>query len=355
LTNQIEIMVLPNNYRVVRGRTVLAAILDEVALWRSEETSLLPDIETYTAIVPSLVTIPTSILIGITTAYRRAGLAFDKYRDHYGIDDPDILVVKATTRQLNPTISEEFIQQQLERDPESAAAEWLSQWRSDLSDFVQREVVEAAVVSGCHELPHSRAIHYSAFVDPSGGSADSFTLAIAHKEDDRAILDCLREVRPPFTPESVVEEFAYTLRQYKISKVVGDRYGGEWPREQFRKRGITYIPSERTKSDIYREALPSLNNHKVSLLDNPRLISQLCHLERRTGRGTGRDTIDHPNGEHDDVANAACGALVLAETKAPMVIDAQVLARSAVIKTRSSLDGWGSGYDAGYRHSHNVH
>jgi ribosomal protein L37AE/L43A len=47
------------------------------------------------------------------------------------------------------------------------------------------------------------------------------------------------------------------------------------------------------------------------LLDNKKLISELSSLERRTGR-SGRDSIDHPPGGHDDMANAAAGALVRA-------------------------------------------
>jgi hypothetical protein len=39
------------------------------------------------------------------------------------------------------------------------------------------------------------------------------------------------------------------------------------------------------------------------------ITAQLIGLERRTARG-GRDSIDHPPGGHDDVANAAAGALV---------------------------------------------
>jgi hypothetical protein len=53
----------------------------------------------------------------------------------------------------------------------------------------------------------------------------------------------------------------------------------------------------------------------VDLLDNARLIAQLVQLERRTARG-GRDSIDHPAGGHDDLANAAAGAVVLAAKKA---------------------------------------
>jgi hypothetical protein len=40
-------------------------------------------------------------------------------------------------------------------------------------------VVEAAVVQGRFELPPTPGGVYVAFVDPSGGSSDSMTLAIA--------------------------------------------------------------------------------------------------------------------------------------------------------------------------------
>ena len=91
----------------------------------------------------------------------------------------------------------------------------------------------------------------------------------------------------------------------------GDRYGGEWPVAEFRPHGIGYQVAEKPKSDLYRELLPLINSRRVELLDHPRLVAQLCSLERRVGRG-GRDAIDHPPGAHDDVANAVAGALVLA-------------------------------------------
>jgi hypothetical protein len=91
--------------------------------------------------------------------------------------------------------------------------------------------------------------------------------------------------------------------------VKGDRYGGEWPREQFRKHGVEYAASGQSKSDLYRDLLPAINSGRVELLDNNRLLAQLANLERRTARG-GRDTIDHSPHAHDDLANAAAGALV---------------------------------------------
>jgi hypothetical protein len=159
-------------------------------------------------------------------------------------------------------------------------------------------------------------ISYRAFVDPSGGSGqDSMTLAIGHRDrDGRGVLDAIRERRPPFSPEAVTDEFANLLKSYKVTEVVGDRFAGEWPRERLRLRGIIYEIAEHPKSQIYLEALPALNSGKVELLDHPRLAAQLCGLERRTARG-GRDSIDHAPGAHDDVANAALGALLLVMTE----------------------------------------
>ena len=80
-------------------------------------------------------------------------------------------------------------------------------------------------------------------------------------------------------------------------------------REQFRKHGVNYEPSEKPKSELYRDLLPLINSGAVDLLEHDRLVTQLTSLERRTARG-GKDSIDHAPGAHDDVANAVAGALV---------------------------------------------
>ena len=71
------------------------------------------------------------------------------------------------------------------------------------------------------------------------------TLAIAHKEGTTVILDALREVRPPFNPEATTLEFADVLRRYRIAKVNGDRYGGEWVTEHSARPGSTMPQARR--------------------------------------------------------------------------------------------------------------
>jgi hypothetical protein len=129
----------------------------------------------------------------------------------------------------------------------------------------------------------------------------------------------------PFCPDGVVEEFAELLKSYQIYTITGDCYGGEWPRERFRIHGIRYEIAEKSKSDFYRDLLPVLNSGRVELLEHPRLVAQLCGLERRTSRA-GRDSIDHaPNG-HDDVVNSVAGVTWAAiGGPGPLVITQKIL------------------------------
>jgi hypothetical protein len=310
LSNRIVIEVHTASFRSVRGYTVVAAILDEIAFWPSDESAN-PDTEIVNAIRPAMATVPGALLLAISSPYARRGTLWEAYRQHYGREHDPILVWQAPSRVMNPTLDEGVISAAYAADESVASAEYGAEFRRDLEAFVSREVLERCVSPGERERGPLPASTYHAFCDPSGGSADSMTLAIAHLEGERATLDALREVRPPFSPEGVVRDFAALCQTYRITRISGDRYAGEWPREAFRRHGIAYEPAEQSASDLYRDLLPLLNASRVSLLDAPRLLAQLQALERRAGR-LGKDSIAHPPGAHDDLANAAAGALLLA-------------------------------------------
>jgi hypothetical protein len=197
-------------------------------------------------------------------------------------------------------------------DPQWAASEYGAAFRGDLEAFVSLETLNRCTDGVGERLPE-RMQSYVAFVDPSGGSNDSMTLAISHVEGKLVVLDKIVEVIPPFVPSAAVEQFADVLRHYQVFTVHGDRYAGEWPRDQFLKRDISYEISERNKSDIYRDFLPLLNSRAVALIDHRRMRQQFVALERRITRG-GRDSIDHPPGpnHHDDIANCVAGSCLAA-------------------------------------------
>jgi hypothetical protein len=191
LDNGVDIAIATNTFRSVRGRSLLCAILDEAAFYRDENSSN-PDEEIYRALRPGLATVPGLIMIGLSTPHRKSGLLYRKFCDHYGRDG-DVLVVRAPSLTLNPTIDPKEIERDLEEDPALARAEWLCEWRDDVSGWATRESIEAAVERGVTVRRPLPGVFYRSFVDASGGVRDSFTAAVAHMDRDVAVLDCLFE------------------------------------------------------------------------------------------------------------------------------------------------------------------
>lgn len=167
------------------------------------------------------------MLLCASSPYARRGAMWDSYARWYGKEGAPVLVWRAPTRIMNPMVPQSVIDEAIERDPASAAAEYLAEFRSDVERLITREAIIACVKSGVLERTPERRHRYVGFVDPSGGASDSFTLAIGHREGDTPILDAIRERKAPFSPEAVVEEFADFLKTYRITKIRGDRYAGE--------------------------------------------------------------------------------------------------------------------------------
>ncbi len=250
------------------------------------------------------------MLIAIGSPYAKRGVQWEAYRKSFG-QPGRVLVCKGGTRDFNPTVPQEDIDAEIEDDEAKARAEYLAEFRDDVQSFLTPESIYAVTTPDCHERPPVPGTIYAAFVDAAGGSgADSMTMAVGHSEDDCPILDCLREARPPFSPDETVSDFCKTLAKYNIYEAVGDRWGSGFVKEAFERHGIIYRTAEKPKSDIYREALPLINSGRIDLLDNKRLTTQLVGLERRTARG-GKDSIDHAPNSHDDLANACMGVLTL--------------------------------------------
>src|SRR5262249_54926098 len=187
------------------------------------------------------------------------------------------LVAHGASRTFNPTLSQSVVDRALEKDRPRATAEYLAEFRTDVEGFVALEVVEACVGDYREQQPAADNV-YEAFTDPSQVGGD----------------------------------FAALLKSYRVASVSGDRYAGEFPRELFRKYGISYELATLTKSELFRDLLPLLNSVRVTLPRNERLVAQIVGLERRVS-AAGRDIITHPPHGHDDLANAVAGAASLSQ------------------------------------------
>ncbi len=323
LNNGVEIAINTNNFRAVRGRSIVCAVLDECAFYR-DEGSANPDVETYNAIIPGMITIPDAMLVGISSPYRKSGLLYTKDRDHYGRDSDDVLVVGGPSIAFNPTLKQKDIDKLVAADPAAGRSEWLGMYRDDIASYLDRDLVEGLVDHGVTVRPPIPGVRYRSGADPSGGSRDSFTLSVCHNEGDVAVVDCIVEIRAPFNPTSATEQMASVLKSYALAETTGDRYAAAWVVDAFAMCGIKYRHSERDRSAVYAEATPLFTSGRVRLLDNRRLVNQFASLERRTSSG-GKDRIDHGVSGSDDVSNAVAMALVTVG-KAPFVVTREQVA-----------------------------
>lgn len=176
--------------------------------------------------------------------------------------------------------------------------------------FYDSERIEGCTVTGRRELKPQPGIEYRGFVDMSGGSNDDAACAASHFDavTGKAVLDFVitQTGQPPFNPRAAVKKFAEKLKDYGISRVQGDRYAGETFRADFQDESISYELCPFTKHQIYEALEPLINAEEVELLDVSKMQEQLLGLVVRNQK------IDHLSGEHDDMINAAAGALRLA-------------------------------------------
>jgi len=149
---------------------------------------------------------------------------------------------------MNPSISTQFLDRERQKDPVAFSREYEAEFSDDASGFIQRAALEAAMIRGRFEIGPNRRLSYVAFVDLAGGSSsDSCVLAVAHSLQARGetffVLDLLKEIQPPFSPEQVTKEFSQDLKRYGLREITGDRFGSEWVKERFQRQGITYRDS----------------------------------------------------------------------------------------------------------------
>jgi hypothetical protein len=308
LRGNIVIGVHAGSYRTIRGRTLLAVVGDETSYWR-DETSAQPDLEIFRACAPAL-SASNGMWIGISTGYRKLGLLYQRWRDHFGQASDETLVVQGASLKFNPLLSPIVIERAKAADPAAAESEWGGGFRNDISAFLDDATIDASIDHGRPlELPPRKDVtYYVGFSDSSGGRHDHFTLAIGHKENDRCICDVITGRAPLFDPQEVVAQYAKLLKDYGITNICGDNYSAAWVETAWSDNGIRYERSEINKSQIYLEALPLFMRGAVSIPDHARLIRELRLLERRASRA-GKDVVDHGRSGSDDYPNSLCGML----------------------------------------------
>ena len=184
-----------------------------------------------------------------------------------------------------------------------------------------------------------RGYHYVAFCDPSGGRQHDAGDNPPRGRQSRG--GCRSREAASFQPgrrrDRVRGDAEELRRRHGSGRPLRRRVA---PGERFAAHGVRYEPCERPKSDLYLNLLPTLNAKRVELLDHPRLVSQLCGLERKTAR-SGKDSIHHAPGARDDLVNSVAGAVALALGHQGVVVTSELLKRVAAMPPTRKYTAWG--------------
>lgn len=308
LKTRVIISIQTASFKTSRGRSVAMLIMDEAAFFQDEFSSN-PASEILTAVLPSL--LPGGKVIGLSSPFGKFGLVYTLYKENFGRNNSDVLIWQADAKTMRPNYSDKRLERMRKRDPVAFKSEYQAQFRDDLETYLSELDLEAVEAKGRLMIPFVRGRRYYCFVDPSGGKNDSFTFAVGHVENNKAVIDRQEEYKSPFNPSEIVSKISEILKSYEIYQVTGDRFSGNWCSGSFKENGILYNVSELSKDEIFLRFQAYCKSKEVELLDSERAKIQATSIQRKAVSG-GREVFVHGLAGDElinSVAGCCCGLL----------------------------------------------
>ena len=285
---------------------------------------------------------PRRKLLIVSTPYAKAGILFDHFTKFYGRDDSrDVLVWKAPSAYMNPSISVERLEEERRTmDPSHFAREFLAEFIDAASAWLPAELIEQAVDVGIVERPCKPGVSYTMAIDASGAGNCAFAVTIGHLETQEDVTVVVQDVartfmKPPsgkLNLKAVMREILSLAAAYNhIEFAFSDRYAGQWPVQSFEETalelGMKFTLKDPvimrgpdlirlTKSDAFLETAPLFRTGRIRLVDMPAQVRELRNLEARATEG-GRVKVGKPmvRGELDDMATAMATMAAMLATK----------------------------------------
>ena len=131
----------------------MASLNDEIAFWRTDEDTANPDSEIIGALRPAMATVPGSDHAEGEQPLRSARRPLGRLPEAFRQRHRDARLA-GRNPVMNSTVPQSFIDEEVEKDPANAAAEFGAEFRSDIEAFVSPR--------GRRERHHDRALRDSA-------------------------------------------------------------------------------------------------------------------------------------------------------------------------------------------------
>jgi len=316
---QVTIEALPASRggATARGRSLLAALMDEAAFFRGADYEI-NDVEIFRAIVPRL--LPTAQLIMTSTPWAASGLLHDTWKANHNRPSTALAAHASTEimRGDDPHVAA-MVQRERQRDEMNYRREFLAEFLDHGAGLLfDPDAIDACVVAGravpLDPDPQRRAW---AAID-LGLAADASALAIVRDAGaSRIEVVELAEWRPkrgqPLVPGELLRgRILPRLIAHKVRSVTSDAHYIETVREHLGAQVPVRVAghTSQSKRELFGAAQQMIHGGSVILPDHPHLVRELKSLAVRPVAGGGwKIEVPRTAGSHSDTAVAACAAI----------------------------------------------
>lgn len=305
------------NIKVGKGDSNACVIMDELAMWQSDEKSAAPDREVEKAVNYGMMQFaPFAKKLKLSTPYTEEGLLWDMHEiGTHGrhLADPEqraahshTLVLQGPSPVLrNPSITKVFLQTEKAKDPVGFEREVGAHFAKSITAYLPADLVRAAVEKGMTQRPPIKGRYYVAAIDPAF-KRDAFPLCIGHLEQGGIFVqDLMMSWRgtpdQPLNPGLILPLVGDVLKQYNITTVMSDQHHLESLQSIAEHAGFfiePFVLTSITKSTIWRNSLTLLYQSKMRLLDHAEQTNELLSLER----SITKSKTERIEGKRDDHA-----------------------------------------------------
>lgn len=185
----------------------------------------------------------------------------------------------------------------------------LNQFAAADNALVTADDLTAAVMAGIASRPYDPDQRYAIGVD-LGRMVDASVLAVAHREEDRVVVDRVDRWLPtrlhPVRLETVEARLRSIQAEYGNSHVRMDPAKGEQMSQRLREDGVAveeFVFHENSIDKLATNLSRLFAERRISVPDVPDLMDELANVILKTSP-SGRTRIEHHSGRHDDQAVA---------------------------------------------------
>jgi hypothetical protein len=325
LSNGAVFRAMPASSRGGRGLPVPLLIFDELAHAIDTQSGNASGGSLYQALAPSVAQFgKLGKILMLSSPWIQSGIFWDLFKQAKSGNFHHMQAVQCPTWEVNPTINEEFLEQERVRDPELFAVEYGANFSKSLSAFVDSDLIESAINYERSVLPPQAKYkgRYCLSLDPAKGNRDDYTACIVHYEGERLIVDKWHEFKPSLgegkkKQVSVAEVESWILEQHQLygfSETVLDQYNSSGIIQRLSGRlNISEMSwTAPSKTEAYSKLRELFNAGNLELYPHGKANQQLKNLTV-IFRSSGQWSVTGGNGSAvDDFPSALAGCILKA-------------------------------------------